>query len=63
MSDELPEQDLRPEEVDQLIKEFGKPLPADRKKALMQKLRGERSRFLEQQKADPEIDHDRGISR
>lgn len=47
----LPNPDLNPEEVDQIIKDHAKPLPDDRKTALLKKLRGERERF-EKSKAE-----------
>lgn len=41
----LPDPDFKPEDVDQVVKSYGKPVDPERKRALMATLEKERGRF------------------
>lgn len=45
----LPDKDIKPEEVDEVIRHFGKPISSEHKQRLMEKLEQERERFIEKQ--------------
>jgi len=59
--DNLPDKNIKPEDIDDVIKSFGKSLPIDRKTDLMQKLETQRDRFEKRQKDQAEdITRDKG---
>lgn len=59
MPEPLPDPAIAPEEVDQIIRQVGKPLAPERKQALMETLRAERERF-NQAKLDRSNEEQRG---
>ena len=54
----LPDKNLKPEEVDQIIKDHARPIDQDRKDKLMSKLKNERKKFDAKQRISPSLDRD-----
>lgn len=48
---DLPDPDMKPEDVDKLIKSYGRPIDPERKAKLMQQLKDQRQVFEEKQKS------------
>ena len=63
--DSLPDKDFKPDEIDDVVRHYGKSIGAERKEALMVKLEKERDRFLKRQRGkdkfgDQQRDEGRG---
>ena len=58
--DNLPDPTFKPNDADQVIKLYGKPLAPERKRALMEKLVQQKERFVQQEDKTNDQEQDRG---